>query len=424
MEVKICMDYMPVKKEQKNYYKKKKLDVYNSKILDKSEANLIFQNKPPLYQEIMQRMSNTIQRQTFPKRLGYNEVFNKVKSISVKLPRETTEIITNIITKNIFTKELLDDELLDDSSIKSEDRKVFYIENDQRDEELDTYISQIVDTCLVFRELMYITFVPNDFRIDGDNIKKKADETVVDTVDNFVRVNSQPIRITTKNYSYFNPDICTEYKDAIVSAIKRNSLYCSGSYMQAQFTIGDDGFEEISPDKTYFVCRTMPKAEYDRLKAYFTIKDEVENQIEQITDILRFVESNDNTAQKGELKRIFNLNNLLSGHLGDFKQALTYSGIFVKFKLKRNKAGLLVHDYTSDENARGGGQGSGRGKIGVKAEQRGAFSFNLDTSLWKSVLFLSTVESYEVFDLRKKEGEQTKKGQLPFNKDAYKVPLL
>ena len=106
----------------------------------------------------------------------------------------------------------------------------------------------------------------------------------------------------------------------------------------------------------------------------------------------------------------------LRSHMGNLQQALSYGGILVKFYIRRDRASLLTKEYLADGGSvAGGSQGNTtNNKIGTKQEGRGGdFSFNLGDNFWASLLFLSTVEKYEGFDLRKQEGAATLPGSLP-----------
>lgn len=99
----------------------------------------------------------------------------------------------------------------------------------------------------------------------------------------------------------------------------------------------------------------------------------------------------------------------IGAHLGNLTQAVTYSGILVRFKMKSN-----FNSNLSDEIA-GGGEGSGGGgKIGFKGEHEGmlerqnslrSFSFCIK-GVDSARNFLNNVEYFEVFNLGKIVGSK------------------
>lgn len=329
------------------------------------------------------------------------------------------------------------------------------------EQEFETYIGQIINTCQVYRELLHVKYSPDQYRIrnakadegglneqDGI-IEKKTDASEKKTVFQFIHDN-----INFGENSYFHPDFCEKYKKVIANYIKKDLYYREAGngerprYGQAEYSLKEGGNPpEIAPvdrEKTYCVYRSMGQAEYERLQAYFPEKDRIEQAIldngkkyhdklgingrNDAQTIVAYTSSSRADIERNHIRtlcsRVPNLTAAGSGdilspvanHMGNLEQALSYGGILVKFYIRSDRAALLTKDYLADEGVvSGGSQGrTTQNKIGTKQERRGGdFSFNLGDNLWASLLFLSTVEKYEGFDLRKSEGGATAPGSRP-----------
>lgn len=400
------------------------------------QAAGIVQRSEPMA-SVVQRNESTagiVQRQVYPYQIEReNILYNRLKEINgYRLDSVTLGLLCEAVRADLG------------ASITIKDAAA--------EQEFETYIGQIINTCRVYRELLHVKYPPAKYRIQsageqGGQIEK-TDESEKKTIQQFIRDN-----INFGENSYFHPDLCEKYEKVIADHIRKDLYYRKAGrpeYKEAEYSLSrEEGHNppKIAPvdgEKAYCVYRSMGQAEYERLQAYFPEKDRIEQAIldngkkyhselringrNDAQTIVAYTSSSQADIERDRIRtlcsRVPNLtaagsSDILSpvaNHMGNLEQALSYGGILVKFYIKSDRAALLTKDYLADEGVvSGGSQGrTTQNKIGTKQERRGGdFSFNLGDNLWASLLFLSTVEKYEGFDLRKSEGGATAPGSRP-----------
>lgn len=391
-------------------------------------ANPLHQNRP-VFGEFGTITQPVIQRQEYPKTELFHNLFNEIKSawFCIFDRKQLTKLLEKILGTEIQA-----DAESGETEIKIRD---IYYQDEQKKEEFFEYVRQIMDTCRAYKELLYIKYPPNQYMITGDTIVLRADPNVKLSFVTFVQQNTSP---------NFNPSICREYEEFIVDFIRlKGDVYdtfykpdYTPPYTQSNYTLnGASMINPVAQDTNYCVYRTMPKQQINNLEKYFAVKDQIEEMIRdagvQISDIVfGMALGRSQRTQKvedlgGQIRSLISQTPVV-GHLGNLTQALTYGGVLVKFYIKRGEA----HNLTGPYLAKGGEVSSGsegkilQNKIGAKRESRGGdtFSYNLGSNFWTAILFLSTVERYEVFDLRKKEDGRTRDSDLKFNMAPYRNP--
>lgn len=400
--------------------------------------------------EIVPTNENVVQKQDYPKYLRNTEQLDSIISDADSSNSLNGEI--KVMLKEKIARKIVDpNNKVVDGAIFTDNDHMYFL-NEEHEKKFKMYIRQVVDTFLICKELLYVTYPPNEYIIQDRKLHKEG----ANDID--IRNCFYSTRPPGKRNFNLNNGILSEYMDLIIEFLSLDPNY-SGNPNPANISkeykmigpVNSRQIEQVPKNNTdtYCLYRSMRENEVANLEKYFTIKDEIETLITSQNSKDKSIDSfiSDRYRDKPEAKArasliaqikekwdLFfpkNLTNELKpeeklpvkSHLGNLTQAVYYAGVLVKFNIKPDKAHLLAKDYLADGGTiKGGGEGnvSVDNKIGIKKEQSGkAFSYNLGKSFWRSVLFLSTVQSYQVYRLRKAEEGQTPDNYMPFDFQAY-----